>query len=353
MGSFTGTELQNAANALLDYYMKGPALAQTIQERPLMAAMKAAQKTFPGGKEMIRGNVKGDYTTEFMGYSFDDTVTYANPANIKQFAYPWYEIHAGIVFTGTELKKAGITIVDTLDGAKTSDHSEQDKIELTNLLMDKLDDMGEGSARSFNLMLLRDGTQSALLSPGLQHVLPFNPTSGTRGGLDSASLTWWRNRARTSASSGGSITHSTSLQTLTKTLRAEARQLRRYGGKPQLWIGGSGFIEKLEAEVFEKGTYTQEGFINRGKNDIGMAEISMRGVGTYVYDPTFDDEGLSNYSYMIDTKHTYPMVMQGEDMKQHTPARPHDKYSFYRAVTWTGNACITRKPNANGVYQAA
>lgn len=352
MGSFTGDELQNAANALLDFYMKGPAFAQSIQEKPLLAKMKAAQKTFPGGKEMIRGNVKGDYTTSFMGYSFDDSVTYANPANIKQFQFPWYEIHAGISFTGTELKKAGISVVDSLDGAKTSNHSSQDEVELTNLLMDKLDDMGEGSSRSFNLMLLRDGTQSALLPPGLQHLLAFVPTTGTLGGLDRASLTWWRNRSRTSGSAGGSITHSTSLQTLTKTLRSEARQIRRYGGRPNLWIGGSGFIEKLEAEVHEKGTYTQEGFINRGKNDIGMAEISMRGVGEFMYDPTFDDEGLSNYSLMVDTKHTYPMVMEGEDMKQHTPARPHNKYAYYRATTWTG-AFITRKPNSAAWQQAA
>jgi hypothetical protein len=101
---FTIQQLENIANAALDFYIKGQPLSQQLQDKPLLAAMKAAQKTFPGGKGEIKGNVKADYTTSFAGYSHDDTVTYANPANIKQFTYPWKELHAGISLTLTELK---------------------------------------------------------------------------------------------------------------------------------------------------------------------------------------------------------------------------------------------------------
>src|SRR3546814_20478120 len=89
------------------------------------------------------------------------------------------------------------------------------------------------------------------------------------------------------------------------------------------------------------------GFINKGATDIGMADISMRGVGTFVYDPTLDDLGREDFIYFIDPRHLFLMVMEGEDMKTHAPARPAEKSVLYRAVTWTGGP-VCRKMNRPG-----
>lgn len=345
---FTAQELDNIASAALDFYLKGPAIAQSIQERPLYDAMRKGAKTFPGGKEFIRANVKGDYTTTFAGYEHDDTVAYANPANLKQLNYPWKELHAGISLTHTELKKDGISVVDT-NGENTSNHSEREMTAITNLLDDKLDDMSEGSARSFNEILWRDGSQSAKVFPGVQSIISLTPTVGVTGGIDRAGNAWWRNRALVGASK---ITASAANQTLSKTLRSEVRQLRRYGGKPSLLMCGSQFIDALELEVSEKGVYTQEGFNNAGKTDIGMADISMRGVGRFQYDPTLDDLGFGKFCYAIDPRHLYLDTMEGEDMKQHSPARPPEKYVMYRGVTYTGGM-VADQLNCHGVYEIA
>jgi len=354
---FTAQELDNIASAALDFYIKGPAMAQSIQARPLYDAMKRAQKTFPGGKSDIRRNVKGEYSTAFQGYSHDDTVGYVNPANLKQVNFPWKELHAGIAMTLTELKNDGISVVDSLNGDATTEHSDREMTAITNLLDDKLNDMSEGSARSFNEILWRDGTQSAKVPAGIQSLISLAPNSGFTGGIDRAGNSWWRNRAfvgtlGSTNNTGPKITASATNQTLTKRLRAEVRQLRRYGGKPSLLLAGSGFIEKLEAEVAEKGIYTQEGFKNEGKTDIGLATISMNGLGKFLYDPTLDDLGYSNFCYFIDPTHLYPMVMDGEDWKQHSPARPAEKYVLYRGLTWTGGI-VADQLNCHGVYEAA
>jgi len=345
----TAQQLQNIANQALDYYMKNEILSQTIQDKPLLKAMRAAQKMFPGGKESIRGNVKGTYTTEFMGYSYDDTVTYTNPANVKQFDYPWKELHSGLKVTNTELKQDGISVVDTLNGESVSNHSKRDITRITNIFQDKLEDMDEGSARSMNNIMWQDGTQSAKVFGGIQSIIVDDPTTGVAAGIDRAANTWWRNR---SFVDGNAVTASAANQTLTKQLRADIRQLRRYGGRPNLVLCGSGFIEKLELEVSEKGTYTDEGFTKAGNTEIGMADISARGLGTFKYDPTLDDLGFTNRCYIIDTRHLYPMVMEGEDMKTHAPARPPEKYVLYRAMTWTGGM-ICRKMNCHEVIEAA
>lgn len=345
---FTAQELDNIANAALDFYMKGDAIKQSIQDRPLYDAMRKASKTFPGGKEFIRANVKGDYTTAFAGYEHDDTVTYANPANLKQLNYPWKEIHAGISLTHTELKRDGISVVDT-NGENVSMHTDREMTAITNLLDDKLDDMAEGSARSFNEMLWRDGSQSAKVFPGVTSIITPTPTVGTTGGIDRGGNVWWRNRAKVGANK---FTASAALQTLSKGLRSEVRQLRRYGGRPSLWLCGSQFIDALELEVSEKGVYTQEGFTNSGKTDIGIADISLRNAGRFQYDPTLDDLGYGKFCFAIDPRHLYLDTMDGEDMKKHTPARPPEKYVMYRGITYTGGL-VADQLNCHGVYEVA
>jgi len=347
---FTASELENIANQTLDFYLKDQIWKQSLQDRPAMEQMLKHKKLFGGGKDYIKGNVKGDYTTQFMGYEGDEQVEYSNPANVKQFQFPWKELHAGIKITGTELKKAGITVNNSLSGLdSTSPKSDQALFQITDLLEDKLDDMDEGSARSFNSIIWGDGTSDSKVFAGIRHFITDTPTTGIVGGIDRASNSWWRNRALVGASK---VTSSRTNQTLSRALRQEVRQLRRYRGKPSLILCGSTFLEALDQEITEKGSYTDEGFMKAGSTDISMADFSMKGVGKFHYDPTLDDLGFADRAYFIDPRHLKLMPMRGEENRAHSPARPHDRYVFYKAVTWTGTM-ICNKMNAHGVYQAA
>lgn len=347
--SFSANELSNIANAALDYFVKGPALKQYVQKRPTLDRFLKKQKTFPGGKGAISIPVKGNVTPLLQGFSHDDTVGYSNPANLKRAAFNWYEVHAGISLTHTELKRDGLSPDDSSDSASTSKHSERDLVALTNLLEDKLDEMAESWSIDFNLMLWKDGSQDAKQIPGLGALITGSPATGIVGGIDRAAASWWRNRAAVGANK---ITASAANQTLTKFLRSEVRQITRYGGEPNYLPCGSGFLDKLELEVAEKGIYTQQGFVKNGNTDIGMSSISMRGVGTFEYDPTMDDLGMTNQCRFIDDRHVKLWVMDGEDRKQHTPKRPADKYVMYRAMTYTGALC-TDMLNCHAAYEAA
>lgn len=342
--SFSAEEVQNMLNSTFDFYIKGPAMAQHIQEKPFLDRMRKKQKTFSGGNGYIRKNVKMEHVLSLQGFSGDDQVGYSNPAITKQASTPWKEVHMGISVTYSELKRDGISVSDSGD---TSEHSDTAIFRITGLFSEKLAVLGDDWANAMDSMYHQDGTQDADLAPGLFSLVTDTPTTGTVMGIDRAANPKWRNRALVGANK---ITHSTSAQTLTKTLRKEVRQLRRYGGRPNLIICGSTFLEKLENEIHEKGTYTQQGFVKNGTTDIGLPAISMYGVGDFLYDPTLDDLDRDDYAYFLDDRHIYPMVMQGEDMKSHKPTRPHDRYTIYRAMTWTG-ALWMDMANCHGVYQ--
>lgn len=345
---FTSEELANISNAALDFYLKrGQVLSQTLQDKPLLKAMRGAQKTFPGGKDSISVAVKGNYTTTIMGFEHDDTVTYANPANIKRASYPWKLIHAGIQVTNHELLKDGISVVDSTTGKNTVEHSQREKTALANLLQDKLEDMSEGFDRGQNEMFWLDGTQDAKVVPGLMSILLDDPTLAIAvAGLDQSVNTWWRNRAVL-----GINASTPSDQNIVTTFQREFRQLRRYGSPKHRIFAGSAFIEAFEKELRSKGNYTLEGWNKSSATDPAMADVSFKGT-PIEYDPTLDDLGRSKYAYVVDVKHIYPMVIEGEDMKAHNPARPEDKYVIYRATTWVGGL-VAEQRNTSGVYSIA
>jgi len=345
---FTAAEIENVANAAIDYHYKVPEVrSQSLQDKPLLKAMMSAEESFPGGKEEITVGVKGDYTTTIQGFEHDDTVGYANPANIKRARYPWKLIHSGIEVTMHELLKDGISVVDTATGEGERMHSKREKTVLANLMKDKVEDMIEGTDRGMNEMFWNDGSQDPKEVPGVTSFVLNDPTSAAVvGGIDQSANEWWRNRATLG------ITATTPAdQNIVTTLQKEWRQLRRYGGRPNLVLAGSDFIEAMEKELRAKGNYTLEGWTSKGKTDASIADVSFKGVN-FQYDPTLDDMGKAKFCYVLDTRYIHPMAIEGESMKKHNPARPETKYVFYRALTWVGGL-VCRQRNAQGVYSIA
>ena len=148
------------------------------------------------------------------------------------------------------------------------------------------------------------------------------------------------------------ITTSATGQELIETLHSEMRQLKRFGGKPNIAVCGSAFLDRLSDELRRNGNYSQTGFA-RGQN-IAMGEINYNGL-TFVYDPALDDLTISGKNpdkrcYIMDTSKLCMYYMDGEKMKRHSPARPATQYVMYRAITTTAALSATQL-NCHGVYE--
>jgi len=347
MGEFTAEEAVNIANSVLDYHIKGKAIDQIVQDRLLVDQLKKNQKTFPGGKDAITVNVRGAYTTTLQGFSHDDDVGYANPANTKQGSFNWKELHCGIQMTHTELKHAGISVVDSSDSKSIKRHSEIDVIRITDVFDEKIYDMMEGSAVDFHRMMWQDGSQDASVIPGILSLISTAPTTGFTGGIDRALNSWWRNRASMNINAGTPAN-----MELSRTLQREFRQLRRYkkGGKFKMYAGEN-FIDALEQEARAKGSVTMTGWADKGEIDLGVADVALKGLKVE-YEPVLDDLGLTKRAYIIDHSSICLYVMEGEEWKPHTPSRPANKYVMYRALTYTGGL-VAKQLNSSGVYSIA
>jgi len=335
-------------NEALIYYVRGKTLPQTMEERPLVKVLRENQKTFPSGNLQISTPIQGAYMSDtagfFSGFQEDDQLTFTQAQNALRAVYPWKEMHAGLIISETELKKDGISVNDNM---KTSEHSGVELTRLTGILENRLDDFAESWARMFNLTCWKDGSQDAKVFPGLQSILPVgDPTVGVTGGLNRATYFWWRHRSNQTLVPNGDT------QFLTRFLRNELRQLRRYQGKPSVVLCGNDFINGLETEIGNKGLYTMEGWTSDKNTDFGFADIRLKGLGKFQYDPTLDDLGLSKYCYVFDPRRIKLQPMEGEDNKLRMPERPYNYFVFLKSMTWTG-AMTASQLNCNGVYAIA
>jgi hypothetical protein len=352
MPTFTQPVLDNVTNSVLDFYIKGRAIDQIKQDRPLIELLESNSKTFPGGKGDISIPVRASYQTTLQGYELDDVVSYVNPTPTKRVKYPWREVHAGITMTLSELKADGISVVDSMDGKNVSEHSRRDLVVLTGILDEKLYDMTEGFAVNLNKMLWGDGTSDPKGFLGMRAFITDDPTVGTVGGINRATAgnEWWRNLSNIAAPwvsdpTGGGV--------VLGNLGGELRKLRRFGGRPTKMLAGSDFIAAIEKELRANGNYTLDGFMRKGAVDGGMADLSYQGIALQ-YDPSLDDLTTltppgSKRMYVWDPRHIYLYKMDQEWLKKHNPARPFDKYVLYRAITCTGQL-VGQQLNSAGVF---
>ena len=339
---------QDLANLLLTHYERGKLLMQTVQDRPLVRILRENQQEFPAGKDYISEGVQGTFMADtpgfLQGYTEDDSLVFNQAANALRAQYPWKEVAANLIITHTELKKNGISI---MDDQKESRHSGADIDILADVLENRIDDFNESWDRTINAMMWQDGTQDAKKMPGLLSILTDTPTQGNTGGLARNNYWWWGHRALVG---NNKIVASAADQTLSRRLRSEIRQLRRYGGKPGVALCGSQFIDALELEVQQKGVYTMDGFANEGKTDLGMAKIRMRGLGTFEWDPTMDDLGMGKRCIIMDASKIKLRPMAQEDGKVLTPARPYQYMVFLHTKTWTGGM-VAKQLNCHEVIE--
>lgn len=350
MGTFVAGAAGDIINAALSFYVRGKALAQTIQDKPLLKWLKENGKTFPGGKDVVSLPVQINFMSDtagfLAGYSEDDALTFGQAQNVLRASYSWKEVQAGLVITLTELKKDGISVSDR---GKTSEHSEAMLTRLTGLLENRLDDFMESWARAMNKMFWQDGAQDAKQVPGVTSILPGGAGSnvvGTVGGISRVTYASWRHRLALG------IVPSGDGQTLIQKLRSELLQLRRFGGKPNKWLCGSGFLDALRIELQAKGQYTLEGFSKDKATDIGMADVHVPGLGRAEYDPTLDDLGWSKYAFVMDSKHINWRPMEGEENKIYDPERPYNYLVFLKTMTNTG-ALVANQLNCHEVFSVA
>ena len=372
----------------LQNYLKNKPIDQVAVQRPLLKSLMAKKKSWGGGKENIVEQIRTGYDNNFEW--FGDTslntsaaVSFNTRDTVRQAYYPWNSAHDGFQFSEDYLIGNGILIGDSQTPRNSSAAG---LVQLTNVFNESMEVLRLGFEEILDLSLHLDGTHTVgggtstanKQINGLDFIVPCVSHTGTVGGIDRASNTFWRNQidmgAGLNVTTGGSYGNGYAGADLLAPMHVMWRACQKNGGAPDMILAGTDFIKSYEiaADAKESRYAVQPGSSASPWNMDPSLEIKDWGTFTGLYfqgvpimwDPVFDDaeaidSGVSGgltvpwaqRCYMLNSKHLTLRPIEGNDMIARKPPREHTSYNYYWGMTWRGSLTANRC-NCHGVIMS-
>lgn len=342
-------DLQELAKVSLDEYLRNMPVDQIATERPLLKKLMAGRKTFLGAKQNIVENIRKDYGSNFSWAYGEDAVVFNKRNTTEQASFPWRRAVDGLYLDYDRLFGNGIKVREGERGAYKLEQNE--KVQLLNLLDEQMESLKEGFMKKLDFELHRNGTADTDAIVGLDTLISVAPTTGTVGGLDRATATYWRNNAQTGISTA-------SVGTLAQAMEANWRKCIKNGGSPDFILAGGDFIDAYRKEI----TVTNNANAGAVKTlDAGVGSgvntgLYFKGV-EIIWNPQFEElqtleapvVSWNKRAYFINSKF---MKYRDDDMDIVTPVRPHDTLAMYAMVNLRCALSISRA-NAHAVLAIA
>lgn len=347
--AFTSEQISYAGKAAMDFVVRQDPTDLYNIDRPLLKALRADQKTFPGAKQYITEKLRTTNDSNFQWFGPDGEVSFNRKRTLSEANFSWGSAHDGFALTEEELLQNYISVTDDRDSAPTTDEKRQ----FVNLITENTQTLKLGFAEKFDYDLHLDGTQNADAIPGLDALVSTTPTVGTVGGINRATTAIWRNYAALNIAATTGV--------LNAALETMWRSVTRVGGNsPNLILCGSKFIDAYRVEQMA----TQQRHIVMGSGGVktvdgSVNELTFKGV-PLVWDPVMDDlqaalnptVNWDKRAYFLNTRFLKLRPAQGQDMVTRKPPRVYNRYTHYWGLTWRGAMTITR-PGAMAVVSVA
>lgn len=357
---FTAEQISYAGKIALDFFLRNDPVDQINTDHPLLKKLAEGKKEWSGGKQYVVEQIRYQNDSNFQAYFGSSQVTYNRKRTVDQAKYVWGSWHDGFALDEDEMAQNGVVLTDDR-GATPTDN---EKVQLTNLLSENLETLKLGFNENFDLMVHRDGAQSDLDIPGLDALVSLHPTAGTIGTI-AASNAYWQNYANLAVED--------SSEGMLEALERGWRACIRYGGNaPDFLLAGSDFVDAYRDACGSPGGAIQRQVIVGGSDGNKKPTTLDGGVGSgtstglyfkgleIMWDPTFDTLDTldtptvpwKERMYMLNTRFLKLRPIAGQWMVSRRPPRVYDRYVHYWGLTAKA-ALTTSKRNAHAVFALA
>jgi len=277
------TNIQSRTGELADNVTNNNALLRRLKERGNV-------KTFSGGNVILQEIAYNDATTSntssYSGYEVLN-VSQNSPISAAQFGITQYA--AAVSISGLEMiqNSGKEAIIDLLDGRMMVAEAQ-----LANRISGDLYGDGTGNAGK-NLT-------------GLAAAVPDSPSSGTYGGINRATWSFWRSVAYSGVTNGGAAVSAANIQ---QYMDAIAVQLIRGTDKPDLIVADSNYyrlylqsLQSIQRISSEGSGMAGAGFASLKYYGAGMASdvVLDGGIGSSSYN---SGSGNANHMWFLNTKY--------------------------------------------------
>lgn len=271
------TNIQSRSGELADNVTNNNALLRRLKERGNV-------KTFSGGnvilQEIMYTDSATDNTNSYSGYEVLN-VSQNSPISAAQFSITQYA--AAVSISGLEMiqNSGKEAIIDLLDG-----RMQVAEAQLANRI-------------SQDIYL--DGTgNSGKNITGLGAAVPDAPSSGTYGGINRATWSFWRSVAYSGTSNGGAAVSASNIQ---KYMDSVAVQLIRGTDKPDLIVCDNNYYS-----LYLQSLQAIQRITDGGNSGVGAGFASLKYYGAgmasdVVLDGGIGNDATANHMWFLNTKY--------------------------------------------------
>lgn len=260
----------------------------------------------------------------YQRYSGYDVLNVGASDVISAAEYQWRQIAINVVASGLELR------------------TNSGDARIINLVKARLKNAIRTFKNNFSADIYSDGTLANQVN-GLQ-ALVADAGTGTVGGIDSSTWTFWKNKVQSAAAplqGGGAIVPgSTTMESLMLPLWLA---LTRGDDQPDLIVMDNNYFT-----FFEQSQTSIKRYTDTSKGDAGFVSLKYKGA-----DVIFDGgSGIpTNHAYFLNTDYLELVVHKDADMTVMDEMKPYNQDAAVVPVLWMGNLVCSNR-SLQGVQKA-
>lgn len=169
-------------------------------------------------------------------------------------------------------------LVDSIVRFGVDDQKNRGRNQIINLMTAKLDNSRDSLIDKMETTLAADNSSDTLAFHGLQEMVPDDPTTGTFGGIDASTHTWWRSQAKDMTGLSFAVHGQSEMRTIFNNCGNNINN-----DFPNIILSGQTPYEHYEDSVIE-----QKRIMNKTMGDAGFESIQFKGV-PMVWSPSVAD----------------------------------------------------------------
>ena len=310
------TTIQSRSGDLADNVTNNNALLRRLKDRGNI-------KTFAGGnvilEEIMYNDANTNNTNSYSGYEVLN-VSQNSPISAAQYSITQYA--SAVTISGLEMiqNSGKEAIIDLLDG-----RMEVAEAQLANRIAGDI---------------YLDGTgNSGKNITGLGAAVPDDPTTGTYGGIDRATWTFWRSVKYSGVTDGGGAVSSSNIQAY---MDALAVQLIRGTDKPDLIVCDNNYYKFYLQSLQSIQRVMSDG---KGMAGAGFASLKYFGAGMasdVVLDGGIGADATSNHMWFLNTKY---IKFRPHVDRNFVPIggerQAVNQDAIVKLIGWAGNMCTS------------
>ncbi len=313
------TTLRNRSGKLADNVTRNNALLNRLKER-------GKAKPFSGGRTIVQ------------------ELEYAMNGTYRRYSgYEQLNISPSDVFTAAEFPIRQAAVAVSISGLEMLQNNGKDAI--IDLLESRIGNAERTFMNSLSADAYSDGTASGQIG-GLQALIASSPTTGTIGGIDRASWTFWRNIAYSAATNGGAAATSANIQ---RYMNNVALQLVRGNEGPDLIVADQTyyqlFLESMQAiqrVTDEKSAglgFTGLKYYGAGRSVDVVLDGGFQGFST---DPGGVGGAPTSTMYFLNTNYLFYRPHRDRNMVPLDPDRfSVNQDAMVKLIGWAGNMTLS------------